>query len=233
MVRKALFQDDSKAETGVPAEIHRPIEAAKEIKREADSPQKNLKCDVTFEYTGNEEPAPTSVVSKPSACSVSCLSAGNGEEMQAVCTVNIKTPGRTPQEAASENPVHVNLLLNESGWEAVQVDGVSAAKVREVDISLCKCARAMTLKCCVGNARPSKEAKEAVEHKFSAVLSDLGLKNKDGRLQSTDSAHVQVDKLKNKNSQLTIRSFFAGKGAVKVEESTKVPVKSNGEPCEF
>lgn len=152
-------------------------------------------------------------------CSENCIRtlAEDNDSLQTTCNVIIKTSGIRRREAMLRSPMAVTLMINESGWEALEIKGRQSANLRNLDVTLCQCGSSVCV-CMRVNDPAIHDVKfnpqDCEQHdKFFATMMDLGLKSKETYVQPlNDDIMLKKMFIMQNCHQLTVSS------AVKQEE---------------
>lgn len=180
-------------------------------------------------------------VGNSTECPESCVSRSEAEDaLQANCSVIFKAVGVNRAEAMTRSPLSVTLMVNQTGWEGIDIRGTESTNIQKLEVSLCKCAHAINVQCSVHNQDINSDVKLNLlnfeqHEKFFATMQELGLKNNDLHVQPVQNDTAYKKKvLSSTCNAISISSVGANTSVPSVVELLPVslPVESENEASE-
>lgn len=116
------------------------------------------------------------IVGNKVECTETCEETlANEDSLQANCSIVLKKHGL-------KSPMSVNLYLNNSGWEAIEVNSSVNTSLQKLKISLCKCSSSICVDCSLGiNIANGDENSIPNDHQqlenFFVSMVEMGLKD--------------------------------------------------------
>ncbi|KAK3931433.1 DNA cross-link repair 1A protein [Frankliniella fusca] len=139
------------------------------------------------------------IIGHKMACNEKCQKIFESvETLEANCSVIFKANGVNRREAMAKSPVSINLFLDNSGWEAVEV---KSSNLQKLKISLCECSDTICVDCSLSAGGGTDDVdfipnNDPQPGNFFVSMVDMGLKPPNGHPSTKEYCEASCNQIK-------------------------------------